>query len=1418
VPVSVANNTNNGTTASLLLLLLALMVVPLRGGDGFSAASADPLPEAEPAPVPSDEPEPGWPREAQAALDLIEVPAGFEKRLVAAEPLVRDPVAFGIDAQGRAYVCESARQENGVEDNRSSHYWLLDDLALQTVDDRMAMYEKYKDRRQGGMDYYSANDDRLTRLVDTDGDGILDARNLFTPKYEAPLDGTLAGVLVEDGKAWITNIPHLWLATDADDDGVAEQHVSLQRGFGIRVAFRGHDMHGLVRGPDGRIYWSIGDRGYHLTTADGRLLADPGSGAVFRCEPDGSDLEVVHVGLRNPQELAIDDRGDLFTGDNNSDAGDKARLVQIVWGGETGWRMEYQSLEGANRRGPWDQEGIWQLDHPVRPVWALAPIAHLTSGPSGFVHYPGTGLPEENRDSFFLCDFRGSPGNSSVWRFRLEQDGAGFQLADSQVFVNKVLCTDVDFTPDGKMWISAWGGGWGSTDRGRLMEVWHPESQAQSQQHRVGHWLTTDLQQLPSSQLGQLLAHPDRRVRQRVQFHLAGGDRNSVAMLLDVALNGEGLRERRHGIWGVGQWARVEGMGSSEEVKSLSRLCDDEDAAVREQVARVLGDLRGGPISPLIRLLDDPAPRVKFHAALAIGRIGVPEAVERLMEMAAIDGPLDPLLRHAAVMGLAGSAKPQDLMNYATSDNREVRLAVLLALRKKHHPGFLFAHPVGDGGRKSPGVHPVISMFLADEDAQIATEAARAIHDLYVLDAMPALADRVLLHSGAPDGALKTMLGIADKKQLVAAKKKIEEALTILDATARELVVGEPEQVSPGSSTLDVIAFSGQMPPFCVEVADGGQRDWPWVEAPEVAPEGIDQVIRQEAPAGQIRQVYFEKSLHPHVVAEGDTYHIDVRILEVPKSMCFQVRVDDETVWEHRAYWGVTTFPQGTDGEPSLLRHGDLPATGEWVQLQVDASKIGIEVGKTVLGIAMTQTGGKIEWGGVRRKSSRPTERADLWSYRAFVDRWSENPSDLFEAPIRAALVATRSDNTEKNSDVVDLEIWWKKQLSPVGRRVLKPQQQVYDQLLQEKNAIKGRGDHRLPYLRRVIDAALRHGDTRHAAALVSLAGRDDIPSKAGRLAIEAVLNWVEPGPRDLVRGTIRPYGGPSRSSEAIRSEISAPLLDLIQKGNHLAGVAQQVASVHGIDLPLSVNETILADASQQTSFRIQALRQIVEHHPEHAGIALGRARSAGIAALRVEAERFEEDQSVRVQKLKQLTTDANEMEIRQLAIRAIGAEKETSAIALLTAWLDALEKDDLEAELHLDVLIAASMSDSEQLKNRAARIQEGEGIDRVADHRWALAGGNFDRGRNIFLDHPVAQCQRCHSLRGNGGVAGPALDGIGARQSRDQILRSLVDPSAILAEGYETETGISAMPEIHWTLKADEIRDLLEFVCGDAD
>ena len=69
--------------------------------------------------------------EPQRAMAGFNLPAGMQAEVLSAEPLLANPVAFKLDEAGRAYVCETYRQQRGVEDNRYHMNWLQDDLAAQ---------------------------------------------------------------------------------------------------------------------------------------------------------------------------------------------------------------------------------------------------------------------------------------------------------------------------------------------------------------------------------------------------------------------------------------------------------------------------------------------------------------------------------------------------------------------------------------------------------------------------------------------------------------------------------------------------------------------------------------------------------------------------------------------------------------------------------------------------------------------------------------------------------------------------------------------------------------------------------------------------------------------------------------------------------------------------------------------------------------------------------------------------------------------------------------------------------------------------------------------------------------------------------------------------------------------------------------
>lgn len=687
--------------------ILSLAFVVLISGLFLTAAEPEQKPPYNPAIN-------GPSREGEKAIARFKVPQGFDMKLWAAEPLLANPVAFCIDEKGRIYVAETFRLHAGVTDIRGHMNWLDDDLACRTVADRVAMYAR---RDAKNFKNYSIHHDRVRLLEDSTGNGVADRATVFADGFSNAADGIAAGVLARRGKVYFTCIPDVWLLEDTKGTGKAYVKKSLSTGYGIHVGFLGHDLHGLKFGPDGKLYFSIGDRGLNVTTQEGQQIEWQDAGAVLRCNPDGSELELYHVGLRNPQELAFDDFGNLFTMDNNSDSGDRVKWYHLMEGGDSGWRIGYQFGTSMGNRGPWNTEKMWQPRSPEQPAWIVPPLANLGDGPSGLVYYPGTGFGDKYRGHFFLADFRGGPGNSGIRTFKNEPNGASFKLVDGGQFLWGVLPTDVDFGYDGKMYICDWVDGWGLPKRGRIYTLTDPEGIKNPAVAETKKIFAEGFEKRTGEELAKLLGHADQRVRQEVQFTLAERGKDSAGPLTTVAKSGSSLLARVHAVWGLGQIANK----APEVSETLIALTKDSATEVRTAAARVLGDRKlAAGYDALIALLKDAEPRVQAYAALGLGRLGNKACLPAVLALVKENNDRDAHLRHATVMALAGTKDEEALAALTTDPQPSVRLAAVLALRKLRS---LY-----------------VAKFLDDTTPQVVAEAARAINDVPIDPAMPNLA------------------------------------------------------------------------------------------------------------------------------------------------------------------------------------------------------------------------------------------------------------------------------------------------------------------------------------------------------------------------------------------------------------------------------------------------------------------------------------------------------------------------------------------------------------------------------------------------------------------------------------------------------------------------------------------------------
>jgi quinoprotein glucose dehydrogenase len=740
--------------------------------------------------------------EGLKAAKRIQAPAGTQVTLYAAEPLLANPVCFCFDEKGRLFVAETFRLHSGVTDNRSHMKkipaWLDHELACRTVADRLAMYKQHlKDFAT-----YDKEHDRIRLLEDTKGAGVIDKATVFADGFNAPESGIGAGLLARGGKVWYTCIPEFWLLQDTKGTGKADVKKSLHRGYGVHTAYLGHDLHGLRMGPDGKIYFSCGDRGFHVETG-GRTLSNPDSGAVLRCNPDGSELEIVAIGLRNPQELAFDQYGNLFTGDNNADAGDAARLVYIVEGGDSGWSIGYQEMNNPVRLGPWNAEKVWGLPFAEQAANVVPPCGHIANGPAGFTYNPGvTQIPERFKEHFFLCDFRGDAGTSGVHAFKLQPRGAAFEFAAKpEHFVWSVLATDCDFGPDGAFYVSDWVKGWEKTGMGRIYKIGDPERAKDAAVLRVKQLLAEGMSLRPQEELVMLLENGDMRVRQEAQFELAA--RGFPAPLAHVVQSSKNQLARLHALWGLGQIARR--FPGSNVLKSSSAWLHDSDAEVRAQAAKLAGEHKLlDAFRDLVDRLKDDQPRVRFQAALALGKLGKVDAVPPVCEMIKANADADPYLRHAGVMALTWIGNREDLRVTAKDPSPALRLATLLAMRRL--------------------AMPEAGWFLDDAEPRLVLESARAINDTPIESALPRLAE-LAARKGLSDPLLYRVinanfrLGHADNAQALAklagrsdvpTALRVEALNCLLDwskPSGRDRIVGlwrplEPRPEAPAADAL----------------------------------------------------------------------------------------------------------------------------------------------------------------------------------------------------------------------------------------------------------------------------------------------------------------------------------------------------------------------------------------------------------------------------------------------------------------------------------------------------------------------------------------------------------------------------------------------------------------------------------------
>lgn len=378
---------------------------------------------------------PGWAQvPADKARGTFQVISGLDISVWASEPLFVNPTCMDIDHKGRVWVCEA-------------------------VNYRHTERKKPPVRPEG---------DRIVILEDTKGTGKADKAIIFYQGKDllAPLGIAVAKDPVGPGyKVFVCQSPDILVFEDKDGDGKADGPPRK-----LLIGFNGfdhdHGVHGILIGPDMKLYFSVGDRGVKgLVDRHGKKWTtnqtDCQAGSIWRCDLDGKNLEMIAHNFRNEYEPCVDSFGTVFASDNDDDGSQQTRICFVIPGGNYGYWPR-----GAGQTH-WHQEQPGVVPKILRTGFG---------SPTGMCVYEGSLLPKKYRDQLLHVD----AGPRHIRCYHLTSAGAGYAVDREDMVTSSDTWfrpSDICVAPDGSVFVADWydpgvgGHGIGDTTRGRIYRI-----------------------------------------------------------------------------------------------------------------------------------------------------------------------------------------------------------------------------------------------------------------------------------------------------------------------------------------------------------------------------------------------------------------------------------------------------------------------------------------------------------------------------------------------------------------------------------------------------------------------------------------------------------------------------------------------------------------------------------------------------------------------------------------------------------------------------------------------------------------------------------------------------------------------------------------------------------------------------------